>query len=95
MRFDVGEATEGVGGGSAHSSTLPLLHLCHSSFSSLANPSVASSTSQFIIQPFCRFTYIKNCSPTLLLLHLRHMHFTYVTWRAAHEPDDVSEVPVT
>ena len=25
-------------------------------------------------------------SPTLLLLHLHHSHFTYVTWRAAYAP---------
>ena len=44
MRCDVGEATEGVGGGgSADSPTLPLLHLRHSPFS---NPSFASPTSQ-------------------------------------------------
>ena len=88
MSCDLGEATEGVGGeGSAHSPILASLHLRHSSFSSLAKPSVASSTSQLIIQPFRRFTYITACSPTLLRLQLRHMHFTYVTWRAAHGPD--------
>ena len=37
----------------AHSPTLPSLYLRHSSFS---NPSVASQTSQFILQPFFRFT---------------------------------------
>ena len=26
-------------------------------------------------------------SATLPSLHLRHMQFTYVTWRAAHEPN--------
>ena len=64
MICDVGEATEGVGGGgSAHSPTLSLLHLHHSSFSSLANSSVTSCTSQLIIQPFCHFTYITCTSP--------------------------------
>ena len=88
MSYDVGEAMEGVGGGgSLLSPTLPSHHLRQSSFSSLANPSVVSSTSQLIIQPFCHFTYITTCSPTLLSLHLRHMHFTYVTWRAIHEPN--------
>ena len=71
----------------AHYPTLLSLHLRHRSFSSLANPSVASYTSQVIIQALRRFTYVTTCSPTLLSLHLRHMHFTYVTWRAAHEPD--------
>ena len=76
MSFDIGEVTEGVGGGgSAHSPILPLLHLPHSLFSSLANPSVASSMSQLIIQPFSCFTYITAHSPTLLSLYLHRMHF--------------------
>ena len=65
----------------AHSSTLPLLHLRHSSFS---NPSIALPTSQLILQPFRCFNYVKAHSPTLLSLLLRHRVFTYVTWRAAH-----------
>ena len=86
---DIGEATEGLetelwrrwsdgrglGGGSAHSPTLPSLHLCDSSFSSLAKPSVVSPTSQVIIQPFRRFTYVTAHSPhypNLPSLHLRH-----------------------
>ena len=44
---------------SAHSPTLPSLHLRHSSFS---NPSVASPTSQFILQPFFRFSYVVSSS---------------------------------
>ena len=74
MSCDVGEATEGVGGGgSAHSPTLPSLLLYHSSFPSLANHSIVSSTSQLIIQSFRRFIYVTACSPTLLSLHLRHL----------------------
>ena len=72
---------------SPHQTTLPSLHLRHRS---LSNPSVASPTSQLILlirQPFRRFTYVTTCSPTLLSLHLCHMHFTYVTWRAAHQLD--------
>ena len=65
MSNNVGDATEGVrGGGSAHSPTLTSLHLRHSSFSSLANPSVAPSTSQLVLQPFCRFAYATCTSPT-------------------------------
>ena len=45
----------------AHSPTLLLLHLHHSSFS---NPSVASPTSQLILQPFHRFTYVTGSSLT-------------------------------
>ena len=45
---------------------------------------VASLTSQLILQPFRRFTYVRAHSTTLPLLHLRYWHFTYVTWRAAH-----------
>ena len=46
---------------SPHYSTLPSLHLRHSS---LSNPSVASPTSQLALQHFCRFTYITCTSPT-------------------------------
>ena len=45
----------------AHSRTLPLLHLRHSLFS---NPSVASPTSQLILQPFFRFSYVTGSSLT-------------------------------
>ena len=65
----------------AHSPSFPLLYLCHSSFSKL---SVSLPTSQFILQPFRRFTYVTAHSPTLLSLLLHHRLFTYVTWRAAH-----------
>ena len=40
-----------------HSPTLTSLCLRHSSFS---NPSIASSTSQFILQPFFRFSYVTS-----------------------------------
>ena len=65
---------------SSHSPNFPSLHLHHSSFS---NPSVASPTSQLILQPFCCFTYVTAHSPTLNSLLLRHSLFSYVTWRAA------------
>ena len=42
-----------------HSPTLPSLYQRHSSFS---NPSVASPTSQFILQPFFRFFYVTSSS---------------------------------
>ena len=44
-----------------HSPTFPSLHLSHSSFS---NPSVASPTSQIILQPFFRFSYVTGSSLT-------------------------------
>ena len=43
----------------AHSPTLPSLYLHHSSFSS---SSVALPTSQFILQPFFRFSYVTSSS---------------------------------
>ena len=43
----------------AHSPILLLLYLHHSSFS---NPSIASPTSQFILQPFFRFSYVTSSS---------------------------------
>ena len=57
----------------AHSPTLPLLHLADSSFS---NSSVALPTLQFILHPFRCFTYVTAHSPTLPLLHLRHNSFS-------------------
>ena len=58
-----------------HSPTLLVLYIRHSSFS---NPSVASPTSQFILQPFFRFSYVTSSdhSPTFPLLHLRHNSFS-------------------
>ena len=43
----------------AHSPTLPSLYLRHSLFS---NPSAASPTSQFILQPFFLFSYVTRSS---------------------------------
>ena len=70
-----------------HSLTLPSLYLRHSSFS---NPSVASPTLQFILQPFFRFFYIISSfsnlsvtSPTSQLILQPIRRFTYVT---AHSP---------
>ena len=57
----------------AHSSTLPLSYLRHSSIS---NPFVASPMSQFILQPFRCFPYVTAHSPSLSLLHLRHSSFS-------------------
>ena len=42
-----------------NSPILPSLYLCHSSFS---NPSIASPTSQFILQPFFCFSYVTSSS---------------------------------
>ena len=57
----------------AHSPTLPLLHLQQSSFSNL---SIASPTSQLILQSFPRFTYLTANSLTLPSLYLRHSSFS-------------------
>ena len=51
--------------------TMKLYELC-----SFSNLSITSSTSQLILQPFRRFTYITAHSPTLPLLHLRHSSFS-------------------
>ena len=76
----------------AHTTTLPLLHLRHSSFSnpsfasptsqlcSFSNLSVTSPTSQFMLQPFRRFTYVTDDSPNLLLLQLRHSSFSKLSF---------------
>ena len=59
MSYDVGEAAEGLS--SVHSPSFQSLHLCHNSFS---NPSVASPTSQLILQPFFRYFYVTGFSLT-------------------------------
>ena len=74
---------------SVASPTSQAFHRRHSSFS---NPSAASSTPQLILQTFRRFTYVTGHSTTLPLLHLRHRHFTYFTWRAAHAYEDEKTV---
>ena len=56
------------------------------SSASFSNPYIASPTSQLIVQPFRRFTYVTAHSRALPLLHLRQRHFTYVTWRATNVP---------
>ena len=70
MTCDVGKATEGLKNEQSlilqHLSSLDLRH------SSLSNHSVASPTSQLVIQPFRRFTYVTARYPTLSSLHLRH-----------------------
>ena len=55
----------------AHSPTLPLLHLCHSSFS---NPCFAFPTLQalHLIHLASHFTYVTTHSPTLPSHYLRH-----------------------
>ena len=70
----------------SYSPTLPSLYLRHSSFS---NPSVASPTSQFILQPFFPFSYARSfshssfsnisiTSPTSQLILQPFRRFTYV-----------------
>ena len=70
-----------------HSPTLLSLYLRHSSFS---NSSVASPTSQFILQSFFRFSYVTSSfsnlsvtSPTPQLILQPFRRFSYVT---AHSP---------
>ena len=60
---------------SPHSPTLTSLHLSHSSFS---NPSVALSTSQLILIPFCCFTYVIGTSAMSQLILQPFRRFTYV-----------------
>ena len=96
MSCDVGEATESLDNELCYdynyelcsfsniSVTLPMseptppsLYLRHSSF---PNPSVASSTSKFILQPFFRFSYVTSSSlnspgePPMLLPVINHIH---------------------
>ena len=45
-------------------------------FCPFSNLSITSPTSELIFQPFRRFTYVTAHSPTLTLLHLRHISFS-------------------
>ena len=53
---------------------------------SFSNAYIASPTSQLILQPFRRFTYVTDHSTVLPLLHLRNRHFTYVTAHSTNLP---------
>ena len=68
MSCDVGEVTEMLEN--------ELCYDCNYELCSFSNLSVTSSTSQLILQPFRRFTYITAHSPTFPLLHLRHSSFS-------------------
>ena len=69
--------------------------------------SVASATSQLILQPFLAlptlqlifqsfrcFTYVTAHFPTLISLLLLHRLFTYVTWRVAHGWEFLIYIPI-
>ena len=69
--------------GLPHSPTLrPFIYITAACL--FLQPFVPAPTSQLVLQPFRRFTYVTTHSETLPLLYLRHRHFTYVTWRAVH-----------
>ena len=62
---------------SNHSVAPPMSQALHlNELCSFSNLFVTSPTSQPILQPFRRFTYVTAHSPTLPLLHLRHKLFT-------------------
>ena len=73
LSCDVGEALRRFTYGTAHYPSLPSLYLRHNSFS---NPSVASPTSQLILQPFRCLTYVTSHSTSLPSLYLRHSSFS-------------------
>ena len=64
-----------------HFPTLPSHYLRHSSFS---NSSVASPTSQLIIQPFLRFSYVTGSSLTSRTSQLILQPFRCFTYVTAH-----------
>ena len=75
MSCDVGEVTERLEKSSAHSPSLPSLHLCHK-LCSFSKPSIISPTSQalLILQAFHHFTYVTSSahSPSLPSFYLCH-----------------------
>ena len=95
---------------SAHSTTFLSLHLHHNSFSnpsslylchsSFSNPSIASPTSQFILQPFFCFFYVTSSSlnspgkpPTMNHTSLTawlHLSFVYLVVNKVHYIFEIS-----
>ena len=65
----------------SHSPTLPSLYLRHSWYS---NPSVASPTSQIILQPFFRFSNIKGFSLTSPREPQKLLKKVLLQWIPAH-----------
>ena len=68
MSCDVGEVTERLENEQSY--------LQYNEPSSFSNLFATSPTSQLILQPFRRFTYVRAHSPTLPLLHLHHSSFS-------------------
>ena len=68
MSCDIGEVTDRLENEQSY--------LQYNEQSSFSNLSVTSPTSQLILQPIRRFTYITTHSQTLPLLHLRHSSFS-------------------
>ena len=67
MICDVSEVTERL------ENELCCVSVCE--LCSFSNLSITSPTSQLILKPFRRFTYVTAHSPTLPLLHLHHSSF--------------------
>ena len=65
---------KGSGASSAYIVDTPLLYIYE--ICSFSNLSVTSPTSQLILQPFRRLTYVTTHSPTLPSPYLRHNSFT-------------------
>ena len=86
MSCDIGEVTERL----ENELCCVCVCVCVCELCSFSNLSVTSPTSQLILQPFHRFTYITAHSPTLLLLQLRHSSFSNPSFASpasqAHSP---------
>ena len=76
MSCDVGEATESLKNEQMTCDVGEATESLKNEQSSFSKLSVASPTSQFILQLVRRFTYVTGHSPTLLLLHLHHSSFS-------------------
>ena len=98
MSCDVGQATEGWRMSCDVGEVTERLEneLCYDynyELCSFSNLSVTSPMSQLIPQPFRRFTYVTANSPTLPLLHLRHIlqpffRLSYVTGSSLNSPGE-------
>ena len=71
---------------SLHPRSLPLILLLLFIACSFSKLSITSPTSQLILQPFPRFTYV-TAPPTLPLLHLRHSSFSNPSFASSTSQD--------
>ena len=76
MSYDVGKVTESLENELCYDYNYELCYDYNYELCSFSKVYVTSPTSQLILQPFRRFTYVTAYYPTLPLLHLRYSSFS-------------------